>query len=420
MVGAGAGRRRQGQQAAEVPVSKNTKGKNFVADEERQLCRSVIAISQDPIAGNQQKSNAFWDRIFVHYNENRPAGERPARSLETKWGLIKHNVSKFHGVYQQVLRTKTSGTSLADVLKKAHELYQIKSSKGAEFTFEHCWESVRDVPRWADGWSQPKPPTPKRKEPCESSDRESHREDAGTVTEGAPDMDQAMHFRGRPGGSKAAKEVVRQGKIKEGAAWAQATATQVMAEATLRKAASMEDQNMLLLFTSPEALTTPEAVEYLRLRRGEELHKLQRRLAAEEEEERRRREAPTVVETVVGSPALADRVPDPTSDAAAGFGVGSDHAAGSDHGVGFTQQEPITHIDQEDTEGIDDDQDWLQMSHVDSDQRTQWQSVGDGSFQQRCTHASQEPIDLDQYSQNSARESHVHIGLSLNDSSNYH
>jgi hypothetical protein len=61
MVGAGAGRRRQGQQAAEVHVSKNTKGKNFVPDEERQLCRSVIAISQDPIAGNQQKSNAFWD-----------------------------------------------------------------------------------------------------------------------------------------------------------------------------------------------------------------------------------------------------------------------------------------------------------------------------------------------------------------------
>lgn len=175
---------------------------------------------------------------------------------------------------------------------------------------------------------------------------------------------------------------------------------------------------MLLLFTSPEGLTTPEAVEYLRLRRGEELRKLQRRLAAEEEEERRLREAPLVAET--GSPALADPVPDPPSDAAAGFGVGSDHEAGSPYGVGFTQQEPITHIDQEDTAGIDDDQEWLQMSHVNSDQRTQWQSVGDGSLVQRWTHASQEPIDLDQYNQNSARESHVHIGLSLNDSSNYH
>ncbi|KAG0574448.1 hypothetical protein KC19_VG262800 [Ceratodon purpureus] len=409
MVGAGAGRRRQEQQAAEVPVTKNTKGKKFAAEEERQLCRSVIAISQDPIVGNQQKSNAFWDRIFVHYNENRPAGERPARSLETKWGLIKHDV----------LRTKTSGTSLADVLKKAHELYQIKSSKGAEFSFEHCWEFVREVPRWADGWSQPKPPTPKRKEPCDSSDRESHREDTGTVTEGAPDMDEARHFRGRPGGTKAAKEVVRQAKVKEGAAWAQATATQLMAEATRRKAASMEDQNLLLLFTSPESLITPEAVEYLRLRRRrEELRKLQRRLAAEEEEERRRSEAPTVTAETspvpadrISDPAGGDQTQDPIGDAAAGFGPPWTRSVASSD-----QASPITC----DTEGIDDDQDWLQMSHVDSDQRTQWQSLRDGSFQQHWTHAAQEPIDLDQYSQDSAGESHVHIGLSLNDSSHYH
>jgi hypothetical protein len=30
-----------------------TKGKNFVPEEERQLTRSVLAISQDPIRGNQ-------------------------------------------------------------------------------------------------------------------------------------------------------------------------------------------------------------------------------------------------------------------------------------------------------------------------------------------------------------------------------
>jgi hypothetical protein len=29
------------------------KGKNWVADEERQLARSVLAVSQDPIVGNQ-------------------------------------------------------------------------------------------------------------------------------------------------------------------------------------------------------------------------------------------------------------------------------------------------------------------------------------------------------------------------------
>jgi hypothetical protein len=60
-----------------------------------------------------------------------------------------------------------------------------------------------------------------------------------------------------------------------------------MAEAQMKKAALLEDQNMLLLMTMPEdKITTAEAREYLRLRRGDELKKLRRKLAAEEERER--------------------------------------------------------------------------------------------------------------------------------------
>jgi hypothetical protein len=43
------------------------KGKNFVHEEECQLTRSTLAISQDPIVGNQQRGNSFWERIFEHY-----------------------------------------------------------------------------------------------------------------------------------------------------------------------------------------------------------------------------------------------------------------------------------------------------------------------------------------------------------------
>ncbi len=50
------------------------KGINFVPEEERQLTRSVLAISQDPICGNQQKGNAFWERITVHFEQSRPGG----------------------------------------------------------------------------------------------------------------------------------------------------------------------------------------------------------------------------------------------------------------------------------------------------------------------------------------------------------
>jgi hypothetical protein len=50
-------------------------------------------------------------------------------------------------------------------------------------------------------------------------DRESHGKDAGIATEGMPEMEHAWQFRGHLRETKAAREVVRQGKIKVGAAW---------------------------------------------------------------------------------------------------------------------------------------------------------------------------------------------------------
>jgi hypothetical protein len=91
------------------------KGKNFVANEEIQLARSVLAISQDPICGNQQRAGAFWERVFLHYDERRVGGKRGARSLESKWSNVKHDVAKYIGNYWQVKGLKPIGTSEEDI-----------------------------------------------------------------------------------------------------------------------------------------------------------------------------------------------------------------------------------------------------------------------------------------------------------------
>lgn len=66
-----------------------------------------------------------------------------------------------------------------------------------------------------------------------------------------------------------------------------ADATRTMAATQMKKAALLEDLNMLLLMTMPEdKITTAEAREYLRLRKGDELKKLRRKLAVEEDRER--------------------------------------------------------------------------------------------------------------------------------------
>jgi hypothetical protein len=260
--------RRHGRYDASGGISERIvgKGRNFVDEEERQLTRSVLAISQDRICGNQQKSNAFWDYIFVHYDERRPKSYRPPRSLESKWSLIKHDIAKFIGVLKQVVSLNRNGTSKEDLLIMAKELYRTKRPKNVDFQFEHCWLLVKDYPRWADGWSSSSTPS-KRK--TTSSEHESNEigVESESVVEGTTNSEENRALKVRPGGTRTAKEVQKASKQREGAMYVQAAASEVMAQTTMRKAAMLEDHNMLMLMTLPKSLgSTPEAQEYLRLR----------------------------------------------------------------------------------------------------------------------------------------------------------
>jgi hypothetical protein len=294
-----------------------TKGKNFVLEEERQLTRSVLAISQDPICGNQQKGNAYWERIFLHYDQCRPGGHRGARSLESKWGTIKHDVGKFIGAYNQIKRLNKSGSKEADIIRMAKDLYRTKSPKNTEFMFEHCWELVKDFPRWADGVSPSRQPTPSRRL-SGSSDHESQSGSQVDTQKSVNPVDTtgeattSMAFTYRPSGTKATKDGQRADKVHKIAALTQAKAAEKMAEATLRKAASLEYHNMLLLFTAPmDQVTTPEAQEFIRLLREEELVKLRRRRtesAAVELREQRERELSEAAEAAQERQEAANRL----------------------------------------------------------------------------------------------------------------
>jgi hypothetical protein len=138
--------------ATVIDVSCTWKCWNFSSDEERQVCRSVLHISQDPIQGNGQKKGVFWDCIEKYYNQNKPigGGHRLAKSLETKWSVIKYNVAKFIGIYNQVLDCRELGTSLDDVLQNLLELYKVKHPKQHGFVFIHCWLVLKDVPWWME------------------------------------------------------------------------------------------------------------------------------------------------------------------------------------------------------------------------------------------------------------------------------
>lgn len=93
-------------------------------------------------------------------------------------------------------------------------------------------------------------------------------------------------FKGRPGGTKAAKDDQFRLKHREAGLQAQAAAIEKMAEAQMLKAVGLQDQNLLLLMTTDDAaLANVEAREYMQLRRVQELPKLKHRLAEEAEAE---------------------------------------------------------------------------------------------------------------------------------------
>jgi hypothetical protein len=248
-----------------VLAGKPRKGKNFSAKEERSLCRSFLVVSQDPICGNGQRNSAFWDRITAHFNQSKPRSNpvRPSRSLETKWGHIKHDVGKFCGAYKQVFDCRESGTSLEDVVEKTLQFYQDRHPKQQAFAYLHCWHVLKDVPRW---WDSPVD-VQRRSVAAEINPRGvgmGKRKSPPTIAVevGMADEDGAEEEEvivasptgflprpTRPQGSKAAKAEQHQQKKRETILHSQARATETMAEASLRKANALQDQCAMSLFT---------------------------------------------------------------------------------------------------------------------------------------------------------------------------
>uniref|UniRef100_K3X8L4 No apical meristem-associated C-terminal domain-containing protein n=1 Tax=Globisporangium ultimum (strain ATCC 200006 / CBS 805.95 / DAOM BR144) TaxID=431595 RepID=K3X8L4_GLOUD len=121
------------------------KGKNFMEDEEVQLCNSYLAVRRDSKAGT---GLTFWQKLTEHFNVQRPAGAevRPYRSLECKWDIIQHDVVTFCKALATV-RESNADLDEEGEIDRALEVYQktyvaratrdIKDYK--PFRFLHCW-----------------------------------------------------------------------------------------------------------------------------------------------------------------------------------------------------------------------------------------------------------------------------------------
>jgi hypothetical protein len=274
-------------------AGKGKKGKNFSADEERALCRSFLAVSQDPVCGNGQRNMAFWERITTNYNHNKPRScpIRPARSLESKWSHIKHDVAKFCGVFKQVSDCRESGASAEDVLERALEFYKDRHPKQQGFAFLHCWHLLKEVPRW---WQSAQDiqrrgsgggAASMANATAADTNAAGHAEcgEAGVEEEVQVVNRQTFPSRPtRPQGSKSAKADLLEQTRRDSILKSQALATEQMARANMRKAEAMGDHAAMSLFRMRVEDVDEEAREYFKLRRKEELERIKRRMEQEQ------------------------------------------------------------------------------------------------------------------------------------------
>ncbi|KAE9335137.1 hypothetical protein PR003_g13161 [Phytophthora rubi] len=85
------------------------KGKNFGPDEDINLAAAWLDVSQDPVVGDEQSKEAFWERVHVEFIERmQRAGFdtvkelRVAGSLRTRWWTLQATCNKFAGCYAAV------------------------------------------------------------------------------------------------------------------------------------------------------------------------------------------------------------------------------------------------------------------------------------------------------------------------------
>ncbi|KAD2806194.1 hypothetical protein E3N88_39571 [Mikania micrantha] len=110
------------------------------------LAQAMISISENPIIGNNQTGDAYWNKIETYYNDAPPMVSRDAHNLRSYWHMFKSKVNRFNDLYLQVKSRYRSGWSDDQYLVEARLLYinDPSNKTSAPFTYEHVWNVVKD------------------------------------------------------------------------------------------------------------------------------------------------------------------------------------------------------------------------------------------------------------------------------------
>jgi hypothetical protein len=78
-----------------------------------------------------------WERVYKNYNKNHLffCVYKLTRSLETKWGIIKYDVSKFIRNFEIIQAFQKLDANHKNILQKYLKLYKVKHLKKVKLYF---------------------------------------------------------------------------------------------------------------------------------------------------------------------------------------------------------------------------------------------------------------------------------------------
>lgn len=124
--------------------------RNFTAEEDLLLCKAYINVSQDPIKGNDQKANTFWDAVTASFKsmlKKYSARASDPRLQQSLWNRFKRRIQKDVIAFNAIRKSLQvqSGESDEDFTNRAKVRFSEKYH-GRAFQFFHCLEVLSAMP----------------------------------------------------------------------------------------------------------------------------------------------------------------------------------------------------------------------------------------------------------------------------------
>nr|KAJ0219705.1 hypothetical protein LSAT_V11C200086000 [Lactuca sativa] len=122
----------------------------WTKEEEEKLAEAWVAASEDPIVGDSQTYESFWEKVRAIFYELMESQARNADQITSKWRDIRLKCTDFGGIYNNLLNIRKNGSNDFDVFKAAMDQYEKTTPTRKAFPYMKPWLKLKDSPKWKE------------------------------------------------------------------------------------------------------------------------------------------------------------------------------------------------------------------------------------------------------------------------------